>query len=157
MQKQQNQYKNVIPGLLVTLVLACLGLAPAAHGAGHQSIVGMWSVHYVSNQGFPDASAFIQWHSDGLEFESANLAPGVLCQGTYKQARNGSYHDYHIAWTFDSTGTVNGYWDEIMITTVSGDGKSYSGTYTRDFFDLNGNLLFEDDGTMIATRLTPRS
>jgi hypothetical protein len=103
--------------------------------------------------GFPSASAFIQWHQDGLEFEGANVAPGAFCQGTYRQAQNGSYHDYHIAWTFDSTGTVNGYWDETMIVTVSGDGQTYSGTYTRDFYDSNGNFLFEDTGTETATRL----
>ena len=107
MQKQHNHYKRIVPALLVTLVVACL--ASPSKAAGHHSIVGMWSVAYVSNTGFPPVAAYIQWHSDGLEFEGANLAPGVFCQGTYKQARDGSYHDYHIAWTFDSTGTVNGH------------------------------------------------
>jgi hypothetical protein len=90
---------------------------------------------------------------DGLEFEGADVAPDAFCQGTYKQAPDGSYHDYHIAWTFDNTGRVNGYWDETMVVTVGADGQSYSGTYTRDFYDLNGNFLFEDDGTTTATRL----
>jgi hypothetical protein len=48
---------------------------------------------------------------------------------------------------------VNGYWDETMIVTVGADGQTYSGTYTRDFFDVNGNFLFEDTGTMTAARL----
>ena len=81
------------------------------------------------------------------------MAPGALCQGTYKQARDGSYHNYHVAWTFDSTGAPSGYWDENLIATVSSDGQSYSGTYARDFYDVNGNFLFEDDGTLTATRL----
>jgi hypothetical protein len=154
MQKLHIEYKNIIPVLLAGLALICFALPSAASAAGHRSIVGMWSVTYVSNIGFPSASAYIQWHADGLEFEGANVAPGAFCQGTYKQTRDGNYHDYHIAWTFDGTGTVNGHWDENMTATVSSDGKTYSGTYVRDFYDVNGNLLFEDNGTMTATRLT---
>ena len=137
----------------ILLVLGCFAPLPSVQAAGHRSIVGMWNVTYVSNMGFPPAAAYIQWHSDGLEFEGANVAPGAFCQGTYKQAPDGSYHDYHVAWTFDSNGTLNGYWDETMIVTLGVDGRTYSGTYTRDFYDLDGNLLFEDTGTMTATRL----
>jgi hypothetical protein len=137
----------------ILLVLGGFALPSTLQAVGHHSIVGMWNVNYVSNMNFPPASAYIQWHSDGLEFEGANVAPGAFCQGTYKQAPDGSYHDYHIAWTFDSTGTLNGHWDETMIVTLGADGQTYSGTYTRDFYDLNGNFLFEDTGTMTATRL----
>jgi hypothetical protein len=97
-----------------------------------------------------------QWHSDGLEFEAANLAPGVMCQGTFRQAPDGSIHNYHIAWTFDSTGAPSGHWDENMVVTVSSDGQGYSGTYARKFYDVNGNFLFEDDGTLTAERLPER-
>jgi hypothetical protein len=137
----------------ILLVFGCVALSPTVQAAGHRSIVGMWSVHYVSTTGGPEALTFDQWHSDGLEFETANLAPGLMCQGTYKQAPDGSYHDYHIAWTFDATGAPSGYWDENMVVTVSDDGQSYSGTYARFFYDVNGNFLFEDDGTLTATRL----
>ena len=138
----------------ILLVLGCFWLSPAVKADSHHSIVGLWSVHYVSTTGGPEVFTFDQWHSDGLEFEVAGFAPGVVCQGTYKQARDGSFHDYHIAWTFDSTGAPSGYWDENMVVTVSADGQSYSGTYARSFYDVNGNFLFEDDGTLTATRLT---
>ena len=137
----------------ILLVFGCVALSPTVQAAGHRSIVGMWSVYYVSTTGGPEVLTFDQWHSDGLEFEAANLAPGLVCQGTYKQAADGSFHDYHIAWTFDATGAPSGYWDENMVVTVSDDGQSYSGTYARDFYDVNGNFLFEDDGTLTATRL----
>ena len=48
----------------------------------------------------------------------------------------------------------SGYWDENMVVTVSADRQSYSGTYARSFYDVNGNFLFEDDGTLTATRLS---
>jgi hypothetical protein len=63
-------------------------------------------------------------------------------------------HLYHVAWTFDATGAPSGHWEENLLVTVSTDGQSYSGTYDRDFYDVNGNFLFEDDGTLTATRLT---
>ena len=153
MQKEHSHYKIIIPALLATLVLALPGLTPAMQAADQHSIVGMWSVHYVSTTGGPEVFTFDQWHSDGLEFEAANLVPGALCQGTYKQARDGSYHNYHTAWTFDSTGAPSGYWDENLVVTVSGDGQSYSGTFAQKFYDVNGNFLFENDGTLTATRL----
>ena len=154
MQEQQNHPTSALPAFLAVLVLAFIGLTPLAQAAGRHSIVGMWSVHYVSTTGGPEAFAYIQWHSDGLEFEAANIAPGALCQGTFKQASDGSYHDYHVAWTFDSNGAPSGYWDENMIATLGTGGSTYSGTYARKFYDVNGNFLFEDDGTMTATRLT---
>ena len=41
-----------------------------------------------------------------------------------------------------------------MVVTFGADGQSYSGTYARKFYDVNGNFLFENDGTLTATRLT---
>ena len=155
MQYQKIHYRKTMTALLAALTVACLGLAPVAHASGKRSIVGLWLATYVSNTGFPTASAYIQWHSDGLEFEVAGFAPGTMCQGTYKQAPDGSFHDYHVAWTFDSTGAPSGWWDEVMVATVAAGGQSYSGTYVRDFYDVNGTFLFEDNGTFTATRLNP--
>ena len=155
MQYQHIHYKKTLAALLTTLTLACLGLAPIAHAGDKHSIVGLWLVNYVSTTGGPSVSAYTQWHSDGLEFEGAAIAPGAFCQGTYKQAADGTYHDYHVAWTFDSTGVLSGWWDEVMIVTVGSTHQSYSVLYARDFYDLNGHFLFEDDGTMTATRLNP--
>jgi hypothetical protein len=143
---------NITSGAIL-LVLGFFSLVPMAQAAGRHAIVGIWSVHYVSTTGGPEVFTYDQWHGDGLEFEAANLAPGAVCQGTYKQAPDGSYHNYHVAWTFDSTGAPSGYWDENLVVTVSADAQSYSGTYARKFHDVNGNFLFEDDGTLTAQRL----
>jgi hypothetical protein len=40
------------------------------------------------------------------------------------------------------------------LDTVSVDGSSFDGTYDQKFFDANGNLVFEDMGTIHATRLS---
>ncbi len=55
--------------------------------------------------------SYDQWHSEGLEFEVAGFFTGV-CQGTFKQTVNGIVYLYRVAWTFDTTGALNGYRDE---------------------------------------------
>lgn len=137
----------------ILLVLGCFALPSTVQAVGHRSIVGLWSVHYVSTTGGPEVLSFDQWYSDGLDIETPNIGPGV-CMGTFKVAANRTVHLYHVAWTFDSTGAPSGYWAENLVATVSADGQSYSGTYARFFYDVNGNFLFEDDGTLTATRLT---
>ena len=142
--------------MLAALLLA-LGLWQTAQAADHSSIVGLGSVHYVSTTGGPEVLTFDRWHSDGLEFEAANVAPGAVCQGTYKIVRDGNAHLYRVSLTFDATGAYSGYWDEQLRAVVSTDGSTYSGTYTRNFYDVNGNFLFQDVGTLTATRLTVRT
>ena len=153
MQKEHSHYKRTITALLATLVLACLGLAPATQAASHRSIVGLWNVHYFqgSTQLF---ETYDQWHSDGLEFEVNSAAPGAVCQGTFKQMGNGTVQLYHVVYTYDANGVFNGRILETQTNTVSADGKTYEGTFDQKFYDLNGNFLFEATGTITATRVT---
>jgi len=39
-------------------------------------------------------------------------------------------------------------------TVVSTDRNSFDGTYDQKFYDANGNFLFEDTGTVHATRIS---
>ena len=143
---------SVILGTIL-LVVGCFALSPTVQAAGRYPIVGLWSVHYVSTTGGPEVFTYDQWFSDGLDIETPNIIVGPPCQGTFKVAADGTVHLYHVAWTFDGTGAPSGHWEENLLATVSADGQSYSGTYDRDFYDVNGNFLFEDDGTLTATRL----
>jgi hypothetical protein len=62
-----------------------------------------------------------------------------------------------VGWNFDPTGvTLTGYFTEIQSDTLSGDGKTYDGTFAIQNFDLLGNHLTGQDqsGTVHATRLT---
>jgi hypothetical protein len=153
MQNQNIHYTKTIPALLIALVVACFGLSPAAQASSRPSIVGLWSVHYVSTTGGPEVLSYNQWNSDGLDIETPNFTPGV-CMGTFKVASDGTVHLNHFAFTFDSTGAPSGHFERNLLATVSTDGKTYSGTATTDFYDVNGNFLFEDISTLTATRLT---
>ena len=57
-----------------------------AEGTQGSAIVGTWHVQVFFDPGHTQLlfESYKQWHSDGLEFESANLGPGVLCVGTWK-------------------------------------------------------------------------
>jgi hypothetical protein len=156
MRKQTNHHTKLIPALAFALVLACLGLAPAnAKAAGHQSIVGLWNVHYF--QGVTALfETYDQWHSDGLEFEVNSIAPGAVCQGTYKTLANGTVQLYHVIYTFDANGVFNGRILETQTNTVSADGTTYSGTFEQKIYDLGGNLIVDITGTLTATRVTVR-
>lgn len=151
MHNQTHYYRKTLPALFA-LALLCLGLPPAAQAA-RSSIVGLWNVHYFqgSTQLF---ETYDQWHSDGLEFEVNSIAPGAVCQGTFKQMGNGTVQLYHVIYTFDASGVFNGRILETQTNTVSADGKTYGGTFDQKFYDLSGNFLFEVTGTVTATRIT---
>ncbi len=149
-----NTQLKALGAFCVAALLTCTGLASAAHAGPQRSIVGLWSVINVSNAGGPTIPSYVQWHSDGLEIEIAGLFLGAVCQGTFKQTGDGVVHLYHVAYTFDTAGALNGNFVTRATDKVSANGKTYSGTYTKDFYDLNGNFLFEDTGTQTATLLT---
>jgi hypothetical protein len=152
--------RNILTTILV--VLGCFSLSPAVKAgdlsraaADGPPIVGFWDVTYTSdNPNNPPIETYQQWHSDGLEFEVANLAPGTVCQGTWKQISARGIKLFHVGWTFGNPpGTVRFVLTEPN-TVVSTDRNSFDGTYDQKFYDADGNLVFEDTGTITASRLT---
>jgi len=151
----------------ILLVLGCFGLSPAVK-AGDETpfgrgprIVGLWHVSLYLDPSHTQlfAETYKQWHSDSLEFESANLFPGALCVGTWKQMASNMVSLYHVGWT---PGGVPGFdtavrFVETEMDTVSPDGNSYDGTGTQTFYDQNGNPLQPQIMFYIqATRLPPQ-
>jgi hypothetical protein len=136
----------------VLLVLGCFWLSPAVKAVeGAPGIVGLWLEHYTGLG--PAFDTYSQWHSDGLEIESPSFAPGV-CQGTWKQTGARTYKLFHVGWT--PLGGPNGSvrFELRELNTVSGDKNSFDGTYDQKFFDADGNVVFEDMGTLHGTRLS---
>src|SRR2546430_5872186 len=145
--------RTVIQAVLIGLGLLCLSLSPTmAQAGGDPSIVGLWRVHYFAG-GQPAFQSFDQWHSDGQEFEAADLGPGVLCQGTFTQTGN-TVHLFHVGSNFDQNGALTGYFQEKQTLTVGPNGEHYSGTWVVKNYDTSGNFLNEQTGTLKATRLT---
>ncbi|MDQ3115430.1 MAG: hypothetical protein M3Q86_02285, partial [Verrucomicrobiota bacterium] len=96
---------------------------------------------------------FDQFHSDGLEIEVSNIL-GVSCQGVFKQRADGTVKLFHTGWNFDANGALIGYFNQNQRLTVSTNGQNYDGTWVLQNYDVNGNQLDQQTGTVHATRLS---
>ena len=147
------------PSAAVSLpALASLSAVPAGNinsGKG-ESIVGLWHVTYTMADGTFYYESYDTWHSDGTEWESANLSPliGNICEGVWKQTGT-AIHLNHVGWGFDNSGNTIGPFTQIENVVVGGNGNSYRGTFDFKLYDMNGNLIQEITGTMAATRIVP--
>jgi hypothetical protein len=142
----------------ILLVLGCFWLSPVVKAVeGAPPIVGLWHVSLYLDPGHTQlfAETYKQWHSDGLEFESANLFPGALCVGTWKQMASNMVSLYHVGWTYGANGTYRFVLTET--DTVSRDRNSYDGTFEQTFYDMDGNQVGDPFlGYIHATRLPPQ-
>ncbi len=141
-------------------VLPMLGQAEeglSEGSASSASIVGLWHVVYTAGGEIFNES-LDQWHSDGTEFENANVpvAGGNICFGVWKTVGPRTVKLHHVGWTYDA-GTVafaNGTFTLNETNVVAKNGQSYSGEFTFTVYDLSGNQLKQVKGTMKATRIT---
>jgi hypothetical protein len=128
------------------------------------SIVGLWNFTFVSegNPGIPDGTVidagYAAWHSDGTEIiNSGAHAPmtGNFCMGVWKQTKHSTFKLNHFALPWDPTGTFfvgpANLKEEVVLDRSK---NSYSGTFTIDQYDTNGNLLAHIAGTTSAQRVT---
>jgi hypothetical protein len=158
MKNRNIHYRRTIPALLIALALGCFSIASAqvADKPASGPMIGLWHVHYF--HGTEEwLQTYDQWGSDGLELEVAGLAPGAgaIGQGHWGRVPDGTLQLYQVAWTFDTSGVLNGYTQKTEENTLSDDKLSWSGSYSTTFYDLSGNPLSQDTGTLTATRLPP--
>jgi hypothetical protein len=121
------------------------------HGGLVDRIVGTWHVTYG---GFTTGQAFIQWHSDGTEWENINFPTlaGNICMGDWKAVDENHVSRSHVGWLF-SNGNPAGYFTETETDEVARDGSSYRGTNYIRLYDVTGALFAEGAGTAEATRI----
>jgi len=154
MKTQYIRYRRIIPAILIALGLGGLSLSPAAQAEDEQSqpsFVGLWRVHYSGDLVF---NSFDQWFVGGLEWESADIGPGALCQGVFKQIARQTVKLFHVNWNYDQHGVLIGYSYETQIDTIDSSGNTYHGTYDFKDYDVNGNLVSEEKGTLRGVRLS---
>ena len=100
------------------------------------------------------------WHSDGTEILNDNAPPtsanggGNFCMGVYEKSGPGAYKLKHPFWLTDANG--NYYAHGVLLEQVALDkgGNSYSGNFSEVWYDLNGNVIFQANGTLTAQRMT---
>ncbi len=122
------------------------------------AIVGMWEVTLFAGGAVFD-HAFQQLHADGLEMQNSGILPplfGNVCWGLWQQTNARTFKLKHFAWNFDADGNNTGTFVLTATVKVSGDGKTYSGTYVADVVLPSGQIDPGQHvtGTMSATRLT---
>jgi hypothetical protein len=128
-------------------------------------IVGMWRVTFTAfGPGFPAEgvvidNAFAQWHSDGTEImnSSRNPVTGNFCLGVWKRVGARRYKLNHFAISWDPSVSPDAPLGLANIreeVTISGNGRSYSGTFAIDQFDQAGNVLAHLSGQVKARRIT---
>jgi hypothetical protein len=139
-----------------------------ARGANGPSIVGFWSVQFVSKGNttrtppIPDGAlvdfGYNQWHSDGTELLNSGMhAPATqnFCLGVWGQTGFLAYEVNHFALSYDATsGALAANVNIHEQVTLSPSGDSYTGTFTIDVYDLKGNHVDHIAGTLQGTRLT---
>jgi hypothetical protein len=138
-----------------------LGSMPGrgGHDAG-ENIVGTWFVVYTT-EGSPPGEAFIQWHSDGTEWENINhpVLGGNICMGSWKMVDRSHVFRNHYGWLY-SNGVIAGYFNETETDEVAWDGNSYSGvnTTTLNFYPVSPATtptVIVLTGTATARRIAP--
>jgi hypothetical protein len=128
--------------------------ASAGGETAYDSIVGMWHVTYTAG-GQTFYESFDQWHSDGTEFEFADIPTitGDVCMGVWKQIGTHSIRLHHTGWTFDTNGSVSGTMVLDETNTLGPAGLTYQGSFDLKFYDLDGSLKKEVEGQLKATRI----
>jgi hypothetical protein len=121
-----------------------------------ERIVGTWHVVYTPDGSTtPSGEAFIQWHSDGTEWENINypVLGGNICMGSWKIIDQRHVSRNHYGWLFDN-GILAGYFNETETDEVAADGSSYSGTNTTTLYFSSGPPVVLT-GTATAKRISP--
>jgi hypothetical protein len=144
--------KSILPALLAAAGLLVLASPTARADSDRRSIVGLWDVHYFAGT-TEIFHTYVQWHSDGLEFEVNSVAPGAMCQGVFQEGFNGQVRDFHVVFTYDANGKVNGHIEEEINVVVDSDGDEYHGVANQKFYDLNGKLVGQGSLTIRARRI----
>jgi hypothetical protein len=131
--------------------------------SGGPPIVGFWNFKFVSKgtPGIPDGtlidSGYAAWHSDGTEILNSGGRPpitGNICMGVWKKT-GPTYKLNHFGLSWDPTGTTFIGPANIREEVVVGKGEnSYSGCFTIDQYDTDGNLLAHVSGEVTAERVT---
>ena len=125
------------------------------NGGDAQRIAGTWQVSYASG-GSVYAEAFIQWHSDGTEWENIDfpVLSGNICMGSWNVVSWNKVSRYHVGWLY-ADGALSGHFIETETDELSRDGNSYTGNNDTKFYKLDGTMFQEVVGTSAAKRISP--
>ncbi len=131
------------------------GTASSSDSPVNLSIVGLWHTTFTVG-GQTIQEAFQAWNVGGTEIHNPNVDPrtGNVCLGTWKKVAPLTYKLAHRVWMYDSNGGFQGTIHLSEVLSLGDNGNTHSGSFTLDFYDPNGNFLFEVAGDVAAERIS---
>ena len=139
---------------------------PGPAGSGSASIVGLWTVAFHVGDG-PEIwdQGFEQFHADGTELTIDTAVPpaaGNVCVGVWDRVGARGVKLHHVGWNWDISVTpaaLAGVFVLDMTLELGPGGRTFSGRYVTDSYDLDGNVIPElhAEGVVTATRITADS
>jgi hypothetical protein len=135
--------------------------SPESLSGGHAtSIVGLWRVAFLVGDGPAVAfEGFQQWHTGGTEVMVDNGVPpslGNVCLGVWKQTGPRTFSLRHVTFNWDANGQSTGTFQVVIHVRVDRSGRTYTGSFASDSFDLQGKPIPElhSEGRLRAVRIT---
>ena len=117
-------------------------------------IVGLWQVTLVADGAVIDVG-FDAWHDDGTEtLNDASPVSHNVCLGVWVQKDRRTFQLKHPAFRYDATGNVIGTLVLRETNVVNRAGDRFTGTFTIEFFDLDGTSVFQGAGEIYGQRVT---
>jgi hypothetical protein len=117
-------------------------------------IVGLWKVTLVADGAVIDVG-FDAWHADGTEtLNDASPVSHNVCLGVWVQTGRRTFQLKHPAFRYDAAGNVIGTLVLRETNVVNAAGTRFNGTFTIQFFDLSGIVVFEGAGQIAGERIT---
>lgn len=125
-------------------------------------IVGFWKVSFTArgNADIPDGApidqGYAQWHSDQTEIMNSSRPPvtSSFCLGVWKRVGRSRYSLNHFAISWDQNSNPVGPANIRENVALASDGKSFSGSFTIDQYDVAGNLLVHIQGDITGSRIS---
>ena len=120
----------------------------------HPSVVGLWKVTFTVGGEVTDVG-FDAWHSDGTEvLNDVSPISHNVCLGTWVQVGIRTFKLKHMILRFDGSSNFIGTAILRETVVVNRAGSAFTGPFTLEFFDLDGNSVFTGAGDIAGERVT---
>jgi hypothetical protein len=119
------------------------------------SIIGLWHIRFiVAIKPSRKRSSSGMWAAP--KFTTRMLIPrqGTSAWGVEAKASDGTYKLVHRVWNYDASGNFMGTIHLSETRTLGHHGNTHSGSFTLDFYDPSGALLFEVAGSVVGERIS---
>jgi hypothetical protein len=123
--------------------------------ANTDSIVGLWKVVHLDENGALFFDGLEQWHGDGTELEIGNVPPAIgnICVGVWKFLGRRTYQLNHIGLDFTPDGDSDGIFTLTATVKTNKNGTHFEGPSDVKIYDAGGNLVQEVVGSMAGDRI----